>query len=706
MRRLLFFLIAFPGCTGLLSGLDRESSSEAGTTDSAVIFSGDEVAPDTSLARGGDAHAIDGPDADGDASRDAAHEDAAPDANDASDGADADEIDSAIDDAVDDDTSSSADASTENDVSSDDDASLDVLPDVPLEDGPNDGSDADCVDACDEGSIRCDASGGFICERRRGCGVWVRRVLCTAGELCCATDSVLACVTPDTFNCFACGVACSGQTPACSSATKRCACERSSCAKGTGCDDATGTCIPCTKPAPDAADFYVDIASPVTGTGSALCPVRTISEGLTLANASAASTKTVHIAAGDYTVEDFPLLIRGGITLQGAGADRVTITGMGEYHSDLPTPSTARATALIGEPGRDNAIRGLTIRAGEATRIGNVGVIVNDGNLVVRDGGPVDAAPNTFVADTVIGPGFNVGLQLSARLASRSSGNVRIENTLFMGGWASIYADGCGAAAPWVFGNIEIRRSTFSGQSRHVDGFGGGMEVHGCVSLDIRETTFRDSAWGLLHRDDVQDPSLRSRTRYLSNTFTRLLSFGLYVDRSQVDELSGNTFSSIVTDSAARANALVIQDGSIARARNNSFLGNDAAVLIYPSWELNATHVYDFGTAGDPGNNDFRCNSARLSSVVAYTGFDVAIDGPASGWNFPLYGNRWDHAPPHFLASPDAVGGAPSSVDGTDVFIGWGNAPGVVDVGGATVSSSVCPVDHGPGPAATPSWRD
>jgi hypothetical protein len=353
---------------------------------------------------------------------------------------------------------------------------------------------------------------------------------------------------------------------------------------------------------------------------------------------------------------------------------------------------------VIGEPGRDNAIRGLTIRAGEATRIGNIGVVADDGNLTATDAGPpLAAVPNSFVADAVIGPGFHVGLQLSARSASRSRGNIRIENTLFTGGWASIYAEACGSG-PWVFGNIEIRGSTFSGQITDPNGgIGGGMEVHSCVSLDVQGSTFRDSSWGLLHQDDAPQTSLRSHTRYLSNTFTRLQQFGLSTDRGQVDELSGNTFSSIVTDSRSRANALVIRDGSIARARNNSFLGNDTAILILPSGALDATHVYDFGTASDPGNNDFRCNSASLSSVVVYTGFDVAVDGPASGWTFPLFGNRWDHAPPYFRASPGTVDTA-SLVDGTDVFIGSGNAVGVVDVGGATVSTSVCPVDHEPGP--------
>jgi hypothetical protein len=710
MRTLLLVLVVLSGCTGLMPGLDTEPSSEDGLMDSAGNGSGDDGAADTNLARAGDARVVDGPDADGDAPRDA---------NDASYAADADTVDSAIGD-----DSSRSDASIENDassndVSSNDDGSSDAFPDVSLEDGPHDGSDADatledgphdgsdasCVDACEEGSLRCDVSGGFVCERRSGCSAWVRRVVCAAGDFCCATDGLLACVTPDAFNCFACGIVCSGQMPVCSSATKRCACNSSSCAIGTGCDDVTGTCI-CAKPASDAADFYVDIKSPVAGTGTAACPVRTIGEGLTLASASSASTKIVHIAAGDYALETFPLLIRGGITLQGVGADVVTITGMGEYHTDLPTPLTHRATAVIGEASRDNAIRGLTIRAGEEVRIGNAGVIVEDGNFIARDGGPLEAAPNTFVSDAVIGPGFNVGLQLSARLASRSRGNIRIENTLFTGGWASIYTSDCGPAAPWLFGNIEIRRSTFSGQTRGLSGIGGGMEVHGCVSLDIRETTFQDSIWGLLHRDDVPDPSLRSRTRYLSNTFTRLQLFGLYTDRSQVDELSGNTFSSIVKSSEPLAKALVIQDGSIARARNNTFLGNDSAVLIHPSGELNATHVYDFGTVGDPGNNDFRCNSARLSSIVVYAGFDVAVDGPASGWTFPLYGNRWDHAPPHFFSSPDSnADNAPSTVDGTDLFIGWGNAASVVDVGGATLSSSVCPVDHEPGPTVTSPSR-
>jgi hypothetical protein len=579
------------------------------------------------------------------------------------------------------------------------------------EDGSDATADAGCTGptVCETGAIRCEARGGFVCEQREGCAVWVQRLDCPDEKLCCAQGEQLGCVVPSAQNCYGCGRRCAGEMPFCSEELRRCICDPSTCGHGTGCDQATGSCAPCTTLGPDATDFYVDAKASALGTGSAICPVPTITAALNMANRSKAQAKTIHVNGGAYTfaTETFPLVVANGIAIEGAGADKVTITGLGFYRSEAPAlRNDLRATVVIGSPDRINAIRHVTLTPGEGVRVGSVAVAVVDGNLAAGDGGIPDAPPNSIVANTVIGPGYNVGIHMLASVASGSGGNVQVLNSTILGSMHGVYAWGCSVDHPTQFyGRVEVTNSLLTSLTT-------GVEFYGCTGVSLKGTTIRDSAIGVYMRPDVAADVLRLRTEFLFNTFERLTTFGIY-SVGVVDEISNNTFSSIVSDGEGPAFALFLDGyqlphGSVLRARGNRFVGNDVAIVLYSSnapgsIPLGETNVYDFGTASDHGQNHFRCNSSSVSKVIRYKGYDVAIDAPAAaGWAFHLHGNGWDHVPPFFMTGPDIHDIEPDFPDGADLFIGNGKPITSVDVGGAFRSGAPCDSDHISGPAHGP----
>jgi hypothetical protein len=142
----------------------------------------------------------------------------------------------------------------------------------------------------------------------------------------------------------------------------------------------------------------------------------------------------------------------------------------------------------------------------------------------------------------------------------------------------------------------------------------------------------------------------------------------------------------------------------VRRARGNQFIGNDIGVAIRSNvtWATSLAQgglSTDFGTAADPGNNTFRCNSTPPDQVVAnLTGFDLFIQfstPPPAGPPIPFEGNVWDHAPPTGIAAPDAPAGA-------DIFLQTdGGAPlePMVDVADAAAASiPACPNGRVAGP--------
>jgi hypothetical protein len=135
----------------------------------------------------------------------------------------------------------------------------------------------------------------------------------------------------------------------------------------------------------------------------------------------------------------------------------------------------------------------------------------------------------------------------------------------------------------------------------------------------------------------------------------------------------------------------------VARARGNRFVGNDAGVVIRsgPQMPAGAPAGIDFGTASDPGDNTFSCNStaAVLGSLA---GGDVLLEGEAPQQppvTLAFEGNVWDHVPPQVFASSDPNAGPA----GMDVFVYKSGSSSSspygpqMDAAGATATSTACP---------------
>ena len=146
-----------------------------------------------------------------------------------------------------------------------------------------------CPTPCTLGATQCAGTQVQTCQLVDGCLTWGPAADCGTNMLCCAD----ACVAADVSNCYACGTACSGSTPACLPTPQKCGCSVGVCAAGNmGCDTASGDCVACTALPANSADFYVDTTSFAGGTGNAVCPFKTITAALTAANASTAANKT------------------------------------------------------------------------------------------------------------------------------------------------------------------------------------------------------------------------------------------------------------------------------------------------------------------------------------------------------------------------------------------------------------------------------
>ncbi len=111
------------------------------------------------------------------------------------------------------------------------------------------------------------------------------------------------------------------------------------------------------------ADFHVDVGTgDDSNVGTAVSPVRTITQAINLAAASPDTTGTIFVAAGTYEPpnESFPLLVRPGYALQGAGRDRTLIRFTGEARTISGTTTTYWGGTAIQV---GSAVRDLTLRA-------------------------------------------------------------------------------------------------------------------------------------------------------------------------------------------------------------------------------------------------------------------------------------------------------------------------------------------------------
>jgi serine/threonine-protein kinase len=465
----------------------------------------------------------------------------------------------------------------------------------------------------------------------------------------------------------------------------------------------------------DATDFYVDQAATGPRRGTSACPFGSIADAVNAARASRAATKTVHVARGVYsarTGETFPIVLRGGVSLVGAGQEATVLEGLGPVPSDetpyADDPPPALAAIVVGDDAALTRIGDIGLRSGAAkSSMHDFGIYCDRG----------DPARGLTVLSAIATDVLDVGVVATAtRSGPPSACRLQVLASTFRNAWTGIFARGeCTAGVPAV--GIDVGDGTPDGANRFTEmhddaGDGAGVEVWDCVDHAwVRKNSFITSDQGVSieqHDDRKSGKHPFEDIIIEGNRFEALRRAGVHLALdATVGRLENNSFSNIgyaATGPAApgASAALLLDSGAwptgfprVLRARRNSFVGNRTGVLLDGEFGFADSAPSDFGTVDDPGGNVFACNSSRGDGVP---GRDVVVRVPSRGVGaLPFAGNGWDHAP------PTIVGGkrADRAADGTDVVV----APrrlearaAVLDLRSAIAREGPCPNGHARGP--------
>jgi hypothetical protein len=562
-----------------------------------------------------------------------------------------------------------------------------------------------CPEICPTvGATRCMGTQVQSCVMMGACQQWTDAADCGSNMLCCAD----ACVAADVSNCFACGTTCSGSTPACLPAPKKCGCSVAVCAATSmGCDTATGDCVACTAPA-TKVDLYVDATSFAGGTGTAACPFKTVTAALAFADAT---TKTLHVAPGTYDAalgETYPFTLRNGLSLIGAGAATTKLIGQGVVNHSAAggqfNDAALNVTILAGDATGTTTIQGFTLSPTVTVPTASyLGVFCDRGNAADTKMIPPPATlptPTTVLSGLTIGPNYDYGVIVSTTSVPASNGcNLKMVGSTNTGNNNGVWALGCGrSAAAAVSVSAQIGDNTAAGSNTFVNLKGTGVIVWDCVSpIGIDQNVFDGGPAGMVmtnHSGPAGGDATLSQPNILdvrNNTFKNQTALGFQADRgATVDPFSGNNFTNISSGPTGASSALAMHltiNAQVPKARNNSFIGNDNALQIDGSAFVAPRTMMDWGNAADPGNNVFACNS---SQIVGAKGFDLFANF-ATGTTATLSfrSNKWDHVPPTTVATLAA------SANGQD-FV---NIPAATfDFTGAAAANVTCPAGHVAGP--------
>lgn len=455
--------------------------------------------------------------------------------------------------------------------------------------------------------------------------------------------------------------------------------------RGELCDALGQRCVPCPEPVDGV--LQVDAAAPFEGTGAAACPVRTISAALRILEGRTGGA--VHVAAGRYEDEIFPLQIRG-IELRGAGAGETIIAGYGTILTAQPGGGDPTfpvlATIFAGHPGALTAISDLTIIPPRPEELG-VGIHCDQGNALPNDQPPLE--PSTIVERVRIGPAFGAALiattsqDASARgcfvrlLGSDLSSNAR-------GIWAVYSALRTQRQA------IQIGDGTSEGKNVISDLDGSAIQIWDDTSyarIDGNEISrVKEGVIAVAHAISEG----RNVLEVENNRISEFWSIGVRAARSlSIARLVGNEITGGKAPAGSGGRAIAVEvdpdvdnGGYVARllyARNNLIAGNDAGIVLRQgNADLGALDqpAHDLGREDDPGNNVLRCNSAVEPGV---SGGDLELWITEPLVTISAAGNQWDHLPPER-----------SAANGGDIRFSSTRRPTVIDTG-ATAGSDPCP---------------
>jgi len=473
-----------------------------------------------------------------------------------------------------------------------------------------------------------------------------------------------------------------------------------------------GICRDIASPSSCEGDYYVDAVNGTdsldagVASGSETRPFRTITFAIRRAEAGAPGRR-IHVRAGQYDDalgETFPIVLRHGHALLGAGANLVTIKGAGSYdHAGEGGPFNGQyqLTLLVGDSTRPTVVSGVTLRGALVNAVKDYdGLFCDRGNAPASD----SIAGATILDDVVAGPGYDVGVLATASTAPVKTGcNLRMTRSTVTGGYWGVVAAGCLQGTPRVpvsaqIGNASVGNS-FSGLKSPPEYNTGAILFWPCASnSSVRHNTITDSEFGVAidQRSDIAAGVGGNTFTISNNTFSDLSIGGVFVfnELSAIQELSDNTFTNI---SASLGDGVVSMGIGLAlggngaflppvKARRNRFVGNDAGITVGGSRNVNfdVDRTIDFGRPDDPGSNVFRCNSTSIGVAG-----DILIDVSGTG-AIQFAGNVWDH-------SPVTTGVEATAVNGTDIILQETPNP-AIDTTNGTVDTSSCPAGRIKGP--------
>jgi parallel beta-helix repeat protein len=454
-------------------------------------------------------------------------------------------------------------------------------------------------------------------------------------------------------------------------------------------DTVPGACCP--SPAP--GKLLVDGTWSGFNNGSAACPFARISDAVA---AVPGPGTTIIVAAGTYAGESFPIDLRGGTSLIGAGAGVTIVDGIGPYDPAADGGFLKRflepwqVSFLIGDPQLPSRLSGVTVRNSSAVAppAWGLGVVCNRGNTPRT--GPIPS-PNTVVDHVAVEALYEVGMVVTNQ--DNSACNLSLVSSTISGShcglWSTGYTDAldlppvalqvgdgssdggnqftqirdpiaCQTTDPQAVPTIQCGNS---GSAIYLFGNERQVIIRG-NRINSGDIGLVSAPYGTVPEHVVFDDNQLQELRY-----------GIQLHfSSSVDEMNGNQISSC-------DQAVALYDSSQVRARGNSIVGNKTGVYINAN-PVGDQRVIDFGTPADPGANRIHCNSSLNMSA---TGFDVGLQLQAPNGTLWLAGNFWDHLPPSLSAEQ-------TFADGTDIVDQSASPRPTLVLDGAQLADDACPL--------------
>jgi hypothetical protein len=441
----------------------------------------------------------------------------------------------------------------------------------------------------------------------------------------------------------------------------------------------------------NASEYWVDNSRGSDGTGSVICPFGSITQALTFATRATQPQVTIHVAAGTYDAghgEVFPLEVRRGITLRGAGQANTHIVGSGSYDHTVNASTryrggapfgegwmgvaTLNVTLLVGDGSASNTIANLSVAPQPGT-LQPLGIFCDAGNLGEPSATLPTAAPNTHLDAITVGPDYYFAIISGTSTAPASLGcNLLLTASTITRNQGGVFQCGCGFGYGAIDTAVQIGddsmggANTFTGNLDNGTGFLGNRQGFAYSNADcativhIFRNDFGNGDAGLLVGAHLLDPTSTSPfdVQVIDNSFHDLTHWGLaVVDQGEVHQLRGNSFTHITSSLHNDAVAVYVNGATaahpgygplIAQARSNTIINNDNGLVINGAPLTTGLSpprdTIDFGTSNMPGNNVIGCNATLAPGPL---GYDVSIGftGDSNG-TIALAGNAWDTKPP------------------------------------------------------------